>query len=153
MNYKKKMTQKERNEKLTNWYLINLTWGITGIIVLLLISKGYNNASTILAMQPMMWAFTAIFAIAAIALFAIGKAKNSARISNYAVFSGICGFVALWVALYNKIRPLLENVVRTVLSNPNLTVSSYWNVRIPMIAIAIYLVVSFIWFAIKVTRK
>ncbi len=153
MNNKKKMTQKERNERLTNWYLINLTWGITGIIALLLISKGYNKASTILAMQPMMWALTAIFAIAAIALFSIGKAKNSARISNYAVFSSVCGLVALWVALYNKIRPLLENVVRTVLSNPNLTVSSYWNVRIPMIAIAIYLIVSFIWFAVKVTRK
>lgn len=153
MSNEKKISKKEQNERLTNWYLINLTWGVVGILALLLISKGYNNAGTILSMQPMMWILTGVFALGSIVLFAIGKTKGSARISHYSIFSGICALVALWMALYNKIRPLLESAIRALLSNPALTVSSYWNVRIPMIAIGIYLVVAFIWFAIKVTRK
>ena len=153
MSNEKKISKKEQNERLTNWYLINLSWGVVGILALLLISRGYNNAGTILSMQPVMWVLTGVFALGTIALFAIGNTKKSARINHYAIFSGVCTLVALWIALYNKIRPILESTLRTVLGNPNLNVYSYWNVRVPIIAIGIYLVVTFIWYAIKVTRK
>ena len=153
MSNEKKISKKEQNERLTNWYLINLTWGVVGILALLLISKGYNNSGTILAMQPMMWILTGVFAAGSIILFAVGKQKGSLRANHYAIFAIACTLVSLWLALYNKIRPLMENILCTLIGNSALNVSSYWNVRIPMIAIGIYLVISFIWFAIKVTRK
>ena len=153
MSNEKKISKKELNERLTNWYLINLTWGVVGILALLLISKGYNNSSTILAMQPMMWIFTGVFTVGSIVLFALGKQKGAVRANHYAIFGVVCTLVSLWLALYNKIRPLMESTLRTFLGNPALNVSSYWNVRIPMILIGIYLVVSFICFAIKVTKK
>ena len=153
MSNKKKISKKEQNERLTNWYLINLSWGVVGILSLLLISKGYQNISTLLSMQPLMWVLTGIFAIGTITLIVLGKAKDSKRMNNYAILCGVSTLVALWLAFYNKLRPLMENVIRTILDNPNLNVSSYWNVRIPMIGIGVYLVVAFVWYIVTMNRK
>ncbi|MEE1012993.1 MAG: hypothetical protein U0L92_01585 [Clostridia bacterium] len=148
-----KMTRHERNEHLTNWYMINLSWGIVGILALLAIKHGYQNINLILKMQPIVWVLTGIFAAGTIALVILGKVKNSTRANHYAFLTGACTFVSLWLAFYNKIRLVLENVARTLLGNPNLTVSSYWNVWIPMIGIGLYLVVAFIYYAIKLAQK
>ena len=107
-------------------------------------------------MQPLMWVLTGVFAAGAAVLFALGKTgviKNGKRANNYAIFLGVCALVGLWLALYNKLRPVMETCARAILRNPNLTVSSYWNVWLPMIAIVVYLVAAFIYFAVKVTRK
>lgn len=148
-----KMTKHERNEHLTNWYMINLSWGIVGILALLAINRGYRNIDMLLIMQPLAWVLTGVFAAATIALVVMGKVKDSTRANHYAILTGVCTFVGLWLAFYNKIRLVLENVVRTLLGNPNLTVSSYWNVWIPMIGIGIYLVVAFIYYVIKLAQK
>lgn len=148
-----KMTKHERNEHLTNWYMINLSWGIVGILSLLAINRGYRNIDLLLHMQSIVWVLTGVFVAGTIALVIIGKIKNSARVNHYAILTGICTLVGLWLALYNKIRPVLENVARTLLGNPNLTVSSYWNVWIPMIGIGVYLVVAFIYYVIKLAQK
>ena len=159
MKKKKKsngMTRHERNEHLTNWYMINLCWAIAGILGLTAIYYGYRIVNTILAMQPLMWVLTGVFAAGAAVLFALGKTgviKNGKRANNYAIFLGVCALVGLWLALYNKLRPVMETCARAILRNPNLTVSSYWNVWLPMIAIVVYLVAAFIYFAVKVTRK
>ena len=151
-----RITRRERNEHLTNWYMINLCWGIAGIFVLILLYYGYNNVNTILAMQPMMWVFVGLFAAGAAVVWILGKTgviKNTKRANHYAIFLIICLLAALWLALYNHIRPVLENCARIILNRPELTVSSYWNVWLLMIAIGIYLVGAFIYYVIKVTRK
>lgn len=153
MNKEKKITKKEQNEKLTNKYMIQLSWGVVGMLALHFISNGYQNASTILMMQPLVWTLTGIFAALGVILAVIGKGKKSERICNYAVFSGICALVSLWLACYNKVRPLLESVIRTLTGNSAFMLSSFWNVRIPTIAIAVYLVVALICLAIKVNKK
>lgn len=161
MNKKKtlsneKMTRRERNEHLTNWYIINLCWGVVGFLVLLGIRQGYRSTASILYMQPLMWVLTALFAVFAIVLFVLaktGKVKNALRAKHYGWFMAVCAMVGLWFALYNKIRLVMESCAQALLSRPELTVSSYWNVRIPMIGIAVYLIIGLIYFAVKVTRK
>ena len=151
-----RITRRERNEHLTNWYMINLCWGIVGLFVLILIYYGYNNVKTILTMQPMMWVLTGLFAAGTVAIWILGKTgviKNKKRADHYTIFLAVCLLAALWLALYNRIRPIMESCARTILNRPNLTVSSYWNVWLLMIAIGIYLVVAFIYYVVKVTRK
>ena len=152
----KKVSKRDEKERLTNWYMINLCWGIVGILGLTVIYRGYRSTSTILYMQPLMWILTGVFAVGAIVLFVLSKCnivKNTKRVNNYGVFLCICTLVSLWLALYNILRPIIENCARSILGNPNLTVSSYWNVWISMILIAVYLVIAFIWYAIKIARK
>ncbi len=159
-------TQKAKNEKrqermahkerLTNMYMINLSWGMVGIIALLFIGSLYKSTAVIAHMQTVCWVLTAVFAVLAVVLFVLGKSgkvKNASRANNYGIFMGICAVVSLWLAFYNRIRPVMEAVAQKVLGNPNLAVSSYWNIRIPIIAICVYLVVAFIVYAVKVTRK
>lgn len=152
----KGLTKSEKNEKLTNWYMITLTWGVVGIIALLLYKNCYTTMSILPYINVINWALTAIFAIGAILLFVLGKInviRNTSRANNYAIFLGVCGLTTLWLALYNKIRLILESAAQTLLNNPALTVSSYWNINIPIIAIGAYLVIAFIVYVIKVTRK
>lgn len=148
-----KITKRERNDRLTNWYMINLCWGVVGILALLAIQKGYQSGNTILAMSSIIWTLTGIFAAGTVALLVVGIKKDSSRMTHYGILTGVSALVTLWLAFYNQIRPVLETIARAVLQNPTLSVSSYWNVRIPMTGIGIYLVAAFIYFAIKVTRK
>ncbi len=145
-----------KKEKLTNWYMITLTWGIVGIIALLLYKNCYTTMSILPYINIINWSLTAVFALSGVALLVLSKfnvIKNSSRANNYAIFLGVCGLTTLWLALYNKLRIVIENVSRTLLNNPALNVSSYWNIRIPIIAICAYLIISFIVYVIKVTKK
>ena len=145
-----------QKERLTNMYMINFTWGIVGILAFLYIGSLYKNTSVLVHMQTINWVLTAIFAVAAVVLFVLAKTgviKNTSRANNYGIFMGVCALFGLWLALYNKIRPVMEIVAQKLLGNSNLMVSSYWNTRIPIIAICIYLVVAFIVYAIKVTKN
>lgn len=155
-NNEKRQERFARKEKLTNWYMINLTWGVVGILALLFIGNLYRSSSMVAHMQLVNWILTAVFAVAAVVLFVLGKSgkvKNASRANNYGIFMGVCAVVSLWLALYNRIRPVMEAVAQKVLGNPNLAVYSYWNTRIPIIAICVYLVVAFVVYAVKVTKK
>lgn len=151
-----KISRRERNEHLTNWYMINLCWAIVGIFALLGINGGYQRGATIIYMQPLMWILTGVFAVGALVVFCLGKygvIKNKARANNYSIFLGVCSLTGLWLALYNKLRLVIEKVAQFILNDPKLTVGSVWNVYIPMILIGVYLVGAFIYLAVKVTRK
>lgn len=154
MSVKKQKINKK--EQLTNWYMINLCWGIVGLIALTTADKGYKNVNTLLHMQTVMYIFTGVFAAGAIALFAIAasnKAKNIKRLKNYGFFSLICAFVSLWLALYNKLRPIIEKCIQGITNNASFTVSSYWNIKIPIILIIVYLIAAFIYYLIKIIKK
>lgn len=155
MKKKNGITRRERNDKLTNWYMINLSWGVVGIIVLNLISRGYKNPGTIGIMQPLVWVLFGVLLACGIVCIALGKKgiiKNQSRAKNYAIFSFICSLVGLWLGLYNTIRPLMEKVLQAV-TQSSMIVTSYWNTRLPIIGIVIYLVVAFIYYAVKVNKK
>ncbi len=147
--------REDRREKLTNWYMINLSFGILAIIVLLFLRNVYYNGATIAYAQPMSWILTAVFAVGAIALFILGKSgkiKNTPRAYHYAKFLGVCGLASLWLALYNKIRYFAENALISITGNASLTISSYWNIRVLIIGIAAYLIIGFIYYIVKLYR-
>ncbi len=155
-NLEAKISRVERNERLTNWYMINLCWGILGILVLIYLRGCYVNASVLVHMNLINYILTGVFAATAIVLFVlgkIGKIKNAKRAYNYGTFSIVCGVVTLWLALYNKLRPLIEKLAQLITGNNALHITSYWNIRIPLIGIIAYLVVAFVWYLIKVSRK
>ena len=146
----------KQKEELTNKYMLDLTWGIVGILALLVLRAMYKNVSTLVHMQTITWILTGLFLVGAIVVFCLGKSGKIKKMSNakyYSILLIVCTAVCLWLSLFNVIRPVMENVARTVFGNPSLIVTSYWNIRIPVIAIIAYLVVAFVIFAIKVTRK
>lgn len=160
IKHEKRLAEKRASENykehLTNWYMLQLSWGIVGIIALLYIGSLYRNVNTLVHMQTASWIITAVFAAAGLVVFCLGKAnviKNTKRANNYAIFLGVCALFGLWLALYNKIRPVMESAARAVTGNAALSVNSYWNTRLPIIAIAAYLIISFIVYTIKVLKK
>ena len=103
----KKIRDKEqRREKLTNWYMINLSFGILAIIAVLILRQLYLMPSMLSYMQIVTWVMTGVFAAAAIVVLSLGltgKIKNKQRAVNYSIFLGVCALGSLWLALYNKI--------------------------------------------------
>ena len=51
---KKRREKSERIERITNMYMINLSWGILAIVLLRAIESGYGSADMILAMPTVM---------------------------------------------------------------------------------------------------
>lgn len=156
MSKQKEIIDKELfKEKLTNTYMIQLSLGILGILALMVMRAMYRSLSTLLYMQTITAVLTVVFAVGAVALFVLGKSgkiKNSTRATHYSIFLIICAAFSLWLSLYNALRPIIESAARVILNNPALTVSSYWNIRIPVIAIVAYLVIAFIVYVIRLYK-
>lgn len=142
-----------RKEHLTNLYMIQLSLGLLGIVILSLFSNLYKNPKTLIHMQTVTWILFGIFTAVCIALVIIGKSKKCSRCLNYGLLSGICAIITLWLSLFNKIRVILENVVRSVTGNEMLSISSFWNIRVPIILIIAYLVIAFIVYCVMIAKK
>lgn len=135
-------------DKLTNWYMINLSWGIVGIVALRIIESGYGSADTILQMPIIMKVFAAVFAVCAIALFACGKTgviKNTSRAYNYAIFTCVAALLSLWIGFFAQIRLLVCKVIPFLYGID----SRWWISWGPIIGIIVYLVLALIWTGIK----
>ncbi len=149
------MNKAKKAEKLTNWYMINLCYGILAIIVILILRQLYRTPSTLVYMQTVTWIATGVFALAAVLLFVLGKTgkiKNYSRARNYSIFMLVCALGFLWLSLYNKIRIYAERAVHAITGNPGLAVSSYWNVNLLIIGVAAYLVIAFIYYVIRMYK-
>lgn len=147
--------RKKERERLTNWYMINLGWGLVGLVVLTFIYYGYRSTSMLLHMPTIIWVMTGVFAVAALVVFLLGLKgviHNRSRANHYAILLAVCTVASLWLAFYNQIRVVLENVLRSVTGNSALSVGSYWNVWTLMIGIGVYLVIAFIWYLVKERR-
>lgn len=145
----------QKREKLTNWYMINLCYGILAIIAIVIIRELYYTPATVLHMQAVTWIMTAVFAVAAILVFVLGKTnkiKNYTRARNYSILLGVCTLGSLWLAAYNKIRLYSETALQNITGNTSLTINSHWNTRILIIAVVLYLIISFIYYLIKLYR-
>lgn len=151
----KKAARKERHDRkehLTNRYMLDFTYGILGIIIILIIRSLYSG-SALVYMDTAMWILFGVLVVVAAAMIIVGKLKEHPRLKNYGILIGVCALFALWFALFNKTRMVLEAAVRAISGNAQLSVSSYWNFRIPIIAIAAYLVIGFVVYMIRVSRK
>lgn len=147
----KKREKQEAIERTTNRYMINLMWGIVGILVLRLVEKGYNSLATILQMPTIMKIVAGVFAVIAVALFVLGKVKvikNTKRCYDYAVFTAVIAVVSLWIGFYAKIRLFVINFLPYFKPFD----SRFWYSWLPMAAIIVYLVVALIWTIVKLAK-
>lgn len=142
----RKMEKRATIDKATNWFMINLAWGILAIIIL----SGIQNKLLInpkAAFTP-----TIIFAVLAVGLYVCSKAikalKNPKRFFNYAVFSLVIAVVSLYIGLFPQIRNIAGTLFPSIL---NLD-SRVWITRGPITLIAVYLVVAFVLTAIKIAK-
>lgn len=137
-------------DKATNWYMVNLAWGILAIILLRFVETGYSGAM-VLTMPVLMKVLSGVFAVLAIGLFVCGKLNILNRKSTfygYAAFAAALTLGSLWIAFFPSIRNLLG-----VISPAALSVDSRWWIsRGPIILVAVYLVVTLIWTAVRVAK-
>lgn len=142
----------KQKEKLTNWYMINLCWGLVGLLALTVIYYCYKDVTALMYMPVVTWVMTGTFAVAAIIVYVLGKnevIKNKTRAIHYAGFLSVCAAASLWLALYNKIRVIMQAAVNALTGGRIATIGSYWNVWLLMIAIVVYLVVTLIYYIVK----
>lgn len=147
--------RERRRESLTNWYMINLSFGLLAIVIVLLIGNLYRVGTTVIYTQIMAWSLTGVFAAAAVLLIILAKCgviKAKKRAYNYSIFMGVCALGALWLALYNKIRFYVEIALQKITGNAALTIGSHWNIRVIVIGIIVYLVIGFIYYIVKLSR-
>ncbi len=145
----KKRLKREKIEKTTNQYMINLAWGILVIILLRFVETGYTSMDTVLQMPVTMKVFAGIFAAASIGLFICG-AKNVLNkkevFVGYGIFTAVLALGSLWIGFYSNIRNFLGAVSPGILNID----SRWWVSRGPIVLVVVYLVVTLIWTTIKV---
>lgn len=143
----KRREKKEKIDKLTNWYMINLSWGVVGLIALGFVESAYNGLY-INTVPTVMKVLAAIFFVFAAVLFALGKAnviKNTKRANNYAIFMAVVGLAGLWIGFYAKIRNLVVGIIPSLGSLR----SEWWYAWSIRYALIVYLVVAFIVITIR----
>ncbi len=146
----RKRIKRERIDKATNGYMINLAWGILVIILLRFVESGYSSSNTILQMPAIMKTFAGIFAALAVGLF-VCSSKNllgrRSTFSGYAFFSLVLALGSLWIGFYASIRNVVGAILPSVL---NLR-SDWWYSKGPIVLVVAYLVVTLIWTAVRVS--
>lgn len=147
----KRRAKKEKIDRLTNWYMINLSWGVLGFIALGFIESGFANSATVLEMPLIMKVFAAVFFVGAVLLFALGKKgviKNGRRAKDYSVFLGVLTFISLWIGFYAQIRMAIVSVIPAL---KDLS-SEWWYSRGFRYLLIAYLVVGFIVVTVKTSK-
>ncbi len=145
----KRREKKEKIDKLTNWYMINLSWGVVGLIALGFVESAFSGLY-INTVPTVMKVLAALFFVFAAVLFALGKTnviKNTKRANNYAIFMAVVGLAALWIGFYAKIRNLVVGIIPSL----GYLRSEWWyacSIRYVLVA---YLVVAFIVITIRTT--
>lgn len=145
----KNRAKRAQIDKITNTYMINLAWGILVIILLRFVESGYSG-DMILSMPTIMKSMSGVFAATAIALFVCGKLKVLDRAKTfyaYAAFALILALGSLWIGFFAQIRNVLGSINESILM-----IDSRWLIsRGPIALVAVYLVVTLVWTAIRVT--
>ena len=144
----KRRAKKEKIDKLTNWYMINFSWGVLCFIALGIVENLYGSASTVLTAPLTMKIVGIVLAVAAIALFVLGKLviiKNRKRANNYSIFIGIAALVSIWTGFYAVIRSTVISIIPAF----STLRSEWWYAWGFRYLIGIYLVVAFIGVTVK----
>ena len=141
----RRIERKKKIDKLTNWYMINLSWGVLGFIALGVVENAYGSASTVLTAPIAMRTIGVILAVLSVALFVLGKMKNIKRATNYGIFSGVAALCSLWIGFYAVMRNVFSAIVPALSSLR----SEWWYAWGPRYLLVIYLVVAFIVVSVK----
>ncbi len=144
----RKRAKRESVDRLTNGYMINLAWGILGIVVLRFVESGYSSADTVLIMPYVMKTLAAVFAAAAVCLFILGGTgviKNSRRARNYGIFAVALTVVSAWIGFFQQIRLAAIKLFPQLYSLD----SRWWISWGPITLLVIYLILALIWTCIR----
>ncbi len=142
----RKIEKRATIDKATNWFMINLSWGILAIIIL----SGIQNKIMVNPKSAFIPAI--IFAVLAVGLYVCSKAikalKNPKRFFNYSIFSVVIAVVSLYIGLYPQIRNFAGGLFPSLLDLD----SRIWLTRGPITLIGVYLLVAFVLTAIKIAK-
>ena len=146
----KRRAKKERIDKLTNWFMINLSWGVVGLIALGFVERAFSNPATVLLAPNVMKWLAAVFFVLAAVLYLLGKSgviKNKKRARDYSVFLAVLTLASLWIGFFAPIRNVAVAII-PALKNLRSEWWYVWSLRYILIA---YLVVAFIVVTVKTT--
>ena len=141
--------KRARIDKITNGYMINLAWGVLVIILLRFVENGYSG-DMVLTMPILLKSMAAVFAVCAAALFVCGKMKvldKASTFYGYAVFAVVLALGSLWIGFFPQLRGFFGSINEAAL----MTDSRWWFSWGPIVVVAVYLVATLIWTAVKVT--
>ncbi len=144
----KKMAKREKIDKATNKFMINLSWGILVIILIRIIENGFTG-SAVLVMPTVMKVLAVVFALIATGLFVCGKMsvlKNKQRVYDYAIFTVALTVGSLIIGFYSKIR-LIAGGISPQLLNVD---SRWWFSWGLIVGVVAYLVVMFVWTFVRI---
>lgn len=148
----KRERNREKRAKIdltTNQYMITLAWGIFVIILLRFVETGYSSADTVLAMPTLMKSFAGIFAVVSVGLCVCGKlnlANKKRTFWGYAAFALVLALGSLWIGFFSNIRNFFIKLNPALVSVD----SRWWISRGPIVAVAVYLVITLIWTTVKI---
>lgn len=146
----KRMEKRAKIDKATNRFMINLSWGLLGILCLRFVENGFLGSAAA-SMPTVMKVLAGVFAAVAIALAVCGKYrvfKNTSRTFDYSIFAAVVCLVSLFIGFYAPIRLFLGSMFKGLLSVD----SRWWISRGPITLIVVYLIVDFLWIAFKIAR-
>ena len=155
----RRIQKHERKEQLTNMYMIQMTYGIVGVILLRYIQAGYSWADRGTApwdkimpflMNSALLLFAAGAGVLAL-LLALGKMKNVSRTKNYVVFLSALALVTMWIKYYNAFRIQLWNLILKVFPKVYQN-ADFGRFYILMYCVGVYLVIGFIVYSVKLYR-
>ncbi len=144
------MEKRAKIDKATNRFMINLSWGLLGILCLRFVENGFLGSAAA-SMPTVMKVLAGVFAAIAIALALCGKYrvfKNTARTFDYSIFAAVVCVVSLFIGFYAPIRLFLGGISERLLSID----SRWWISRGPITLIVVYLIVDFLWTAFKIAK-
>ncbi len=150
----KKAEKRAKVDKITNWFMINLAWGIFSFIILRYLQNpimtDYDNT-----VRNVLGILGIIIGVAAVALFAIRATlnykelkfvKNKNRVLNYGIFTAIVAIVLVYLKFYTNVR----NVVVAILPFTQSFHTNFWITNGLSYAIWGYLLIAFIYTAVKI---
>ena len=164
----KKLEKQAKVDKVTNWFMINLAWGVFGFIVLRYMSNplmtDYENT-----FKAGLGKFAIFFGIVAVLLLVwgiLGKckvlkddkqskdicaklARGSKRAFNYGIFTVVVTAVFYYLSVYNEVRYFILNKFAWLYDTP-FQLQEWWTTNGLSYAIGIYLLGAFIYTAVKI---
>ena len=172
----RKAEKKAKVDKITNWFMINLAWGVFGFIILRYMSNSlmmdYDPVTGEMdGFKNLLGKFSIIFGIIAIVLLVWGiltkfnvikcgsNAKkcvkklfsNPQRFINYGIFTAVLTLVLYYLSIYNKVRYYaIMNYPSWVGPETSFYAQEFWTTGGLSYAIGIYLLGAFIYTAIRV---
>lgn len=143
-----KFAKKQKIDRATNKFMINLSWGIFVIILIRIIENGFTG-SAVLKMPVVMKVLAAVFAVVAACLFVCGGMnilKNRQRVYDYAIFATALTVGSLIIGFYPKIRLLMGGISPRLLNID----SRWWFSWGLIVAVIAYLVIMFTWTVVRI---